>query len=371
MIPIALLTGFLGAGKTTVLNALLRDPRFAHSAVLINEFGETGIDGDLIVEFSADVIETTTGCLCCTASSDVRQSLFDLWLRRHKKEVPEFRRVLIETTGLADPAPVIHALTIPQSYGLMDKTVAGQFALASVITTVDAINAPGSAAAYLEALKQIALADAILITKMELTPARHREGRRDILGEMIADTNPGAHVFEKQNDWDRFVDWLLKNRTYERTARTSEALAWLNAEAVLEHGPHAQVHENESRHKDGIRAQCLIIDEPISPIVFNFFMNALQASAGAALLRVKGLVALDDDPTRPVVIHGVQHLVQCVDRLAQWPSTDQRTRIVFIGQNIDIRAMKSILLTKTGKAKRAARSPVESKVIKETFHDDP
>jgi G3E family GTPase len=352
MIPVMLLTGFLGAGKTTALNALLRDPRFAQSAVLINEFGETGIDGDLIVEFSAEVVETTTGCLCCTASSDVRQSLFDLWHRRHKKEIPPFRRVLIETTGLADPAPVIHALTIPQSYSFMDKTVAGQFTLASVITVVDAINAPGSAEDYLEALKQIALADAILITKMELTPARHLEARRNLLGEMIADTNPGAHIFERQTGWDSFVDWLLAERTYDRTSRTGDALAWLNAEAALANGSHAHAHGSESRHDDGIRAHCLTLDQPISPIVFNFFLNALQRSAGPALLRVKGLIALDDDPGRPVVVHGVKHLVQSVDRLPQWPSSDRRTRLVFIGENINIEGMKQILATKVSKPKR-------------------
>jgi G3E family GTPase len=263
MIPITLLTGFLGAGKTTILNALLRDPRFAQSAVLINEFGETGIDGDLIVKFSAHVVETTTGCLCCTTTSDVRQSLFDLWHRRHKKEIPAFRRVLIETTGLADPAPVIHALTIPSSYGVMDKTVAGQFALASVITAVDVINAPPSIATYLEALKQIALADAALLTKMDVVPPSERSARRVVLNEMIADSNPGALVFEMQSDWDAFVCWLTAERIYDRASRTGDALAWLNAEAILQNKTHAHVTGEGSRHEAGIRSHCVILDEPI------------------------------------------------------------------------------------------------------------
>lgn len=359
MIPVMLLTGFLGAGKTTVLNALLRDPRFARSAVLINEFGETGIDGDLIVEFSADVVQTTTGCLCCTASSDVRQSLFDLWHRRHKKEIPTFRRVLIETTGLADPAPVIHALTTPQSYTFMDKNVAGQFALASVVTAVDAINAPASTQTYLEALKQIALADAILLTKADLVPRRESGSRQGLLEEMIAATNPAAQIFEKLSDWDRFVNWLVFDRTYDRSTRTGDALAWLNAEAVLGQTTHAHAGVDESRHEDGIRAHCLVLDEPISPVVFQFFLNAIQRSAGPTLLRVKGLIALDDDPGRPIVVHGVQHLVQSVDRLPRWPSADQRTRLVFIGENINIDAMKQILTTNV--ASQSARHGANSK----------
>ncbi|MEM8548678.1 MAG: GTP-binding protein, partial [Pseudomonadota bacterium] len=157
-IPVSILTGFLGAGKTTVLNALLRDPAFAETAVLINEFGDVQVDHDLVSEFSDELIMTTTGCLCCTASSDIKQSLFELWRRRKDREIRPFKRVIVETTGLMDPVPIISSLLSPPGPGLVDSIVTQQFALSRMVALYDVVNGPSSLAEYSEALRQIALA---------------------------------------------------------------------------------------------------------------------------------------------------------------------------------------------------------------------
>jgi G3E family GTPase len=350
-IPVVLLTGFLGAGKTTLLNALLRDPAFAETAVLINELGDVAIDHDLIAEFSADLVTTTTGCLCCQASSDLKRSLFDLWTRRRKGEAPGFHRVLVETTGLVDPVPVLNALLAPPGRAEADRIVASAFALARVVTLFDAVTGSASLDRHFEALKQVALADAVVLTKTDLVrdPAT--------LGDIEADKarlmalNPGALVLDRHAHWPAIRDLVLSPGTYDLRTKGEDALAWLKSDALMGSGEHA--HGDRGHHGDDISSRCLVIDDPIPPVLLDFFLDALRIGAGPDLLRIKGLVALADDPERPVVLHGVQHLIHPIDRLERWPSDDRRTRLVLIGRNLNVAAMRALL---TPKARLQVRS---------------
>lgn len=342
-IPVIILTGFLGAGKTTLLNALLRDPEFAESAVLVNEFGDVQIDHDLVAEFSDELVTTTTGCLCCSASSDIKESLFDLWARRKDRKIGPFRRVIVETTGLIDPVPVVSTLLAPPTYGFVDRTVSGQFALSRVITLFDVVHGSVTLDRHLEALKQVALADAIVLTKTDL--AHDPATLRDIADSraQLAAINPGAAIVDRHDDWPAIRSLLLAPGTYDLRIKGEDALSWLKAEIMLGGEKHDHVHTDRTRHADDIRSHVIIVDEPISPVIFHFFLDALKLSAGPSLLRAKGLFALADDPERPVVVHGVQHLVHAIDQLPRWPSDDKRTRLVLIGRNLNIEAMRAIL----------------------------
>jgi G3E family GTPase len=354
--PIVLLTGFLGAGKTTLLNALLRDPAFADTAVLINEFGEVAIDHDLIAEFGDDgLVTTTTGCLCCEVSSDIKESLFDLRSLRREGKIRPFRRVIVETTGLVDPVPVLNALLAPPRQARIDRVVSAEFALTRVVTLFDAVTGGAAIEQHFEALKQIALADAVVLTKTDL--AHDPATLSDVKAERarLQALNPGAPILDRHADWPTIRELFLSSGTYDLRTKGEDALAWLKAEALA--GSHPHVHGDAVQRGDGVSSHCLVIDEPIPPVVLDFFLDALKIGAGPDLLRIKGLVALSDDPERPVVLHGVQHLIHPIGRLDRWPSADKRTRIVLIGCNLNVAAMRNLLTPKARpRAPRSARS---------------
>jgi G3E family GTPase len=340
-IPITLLTGFLGAGKTTLLNALLREPAFANTAVLINEFGDLAIDNDLVDRFDDNIVETTTGCVCCSISSDVRRALFDLMTLRIERKIQQFDRVIVETTGLADPAPVINALVQPPWVAFADRRVREQFSLARVVTAFDIVTGSISLERHLEALKQIALADVIVLTKSDL--ADDPVTKRDIAEDRarLSRMNPGAVVLDRHKDWQSLVDTICSPHAYDLRDRTEDAIGWLQAEAVLT-AQHDHTSIDVNRHGD-VRAHCVILDEAISPIQFSLFLDVLKMYAGSKLLRIKGFIRLSDAPEQPMVVHGVQHMIHPVARLLRWPSSDERTRIVLIGQNLNVAMIKRVL----------------------------
>lgn len=345
-LPISILTGFLGSGKTTVLNYLIQQPELNRALVLINEFGEVGLDHDLVAHSKDDVvIEMSSGCLCCTIRSDLIDTLRNLFLRRVRGEIAEFDRVIIETTGLADPAPILHTI-------MTDPLIAARFRLDGVITTVDAANGQDTLDRQIEAVKQAAVADRLLITKTDLVDFDVLRG----LQVRLRGLNPAApQVFAVQGATDSSS--LLDAGLYNPRTKSLDVQNWLRAEAYdapqepepgtsscrhSHHHSHSHQHNDVNRHDAHIRAVCLTIDEPIHSDALDHWLEALLALRGADFLRVKGLINVVE-VDGPVVIHGVQHIFHPAVTLKEWPSEDRRSRIVFITRDIDEPVLRGTL----------------------------
>ena len=223
LIPVTLLTGFLGSGKTTLLGQVLRDPRFANTAVIVNEFGEVGLDGALVQHREEQIVEMTSGCLCCTIRGDVSSVLLDLHERRKKQEISPFNRVVVETTGLADPAPVIH--TLMAEWQLMDR-----YSLNGIVTVVDVMNGEQSMANHPECMKQVAVADRIVLTKSDLLPSQSRDSEVKRVFAAVRGIDPGAHL-QNIHDPEFNLDKLFDASLYDPSTKTSDVRRWLNAEA--------------------------------------------------------------------------------------------------------------------------------------------
>jgi G3E family GTPase len=324
--PVTLLTGFLG--KTTVLNHVLKQPEMAATAVIVNEFGEIGIDHLLVEKATDDVVLMQSGCLCCTIRGDIAETLVNLFVDRAKGRVPGFERVVIETTGLADPAPILHAL-------MSDPIVAERYMVDGVVTTVDAVNGAGTLDRQEEAVKQAAVADRLLLTKCDLaSPEQRRE-----LEARLAALNPGAPLIEATGG---AVDpaFLFNLGLFDPSAKTVEVRRWLGEESFAathdEHGHHRAGHHGHdvNRHDAHISSFCITREQPVSWTALSGWLDALASMRGSDLLRVKAIVAIAERPGQPVVLHGVQHLFHPPVLLPEWPSDDHRTRIVFITRDL-------------------------------------
>jgi G3E family GTPase len=331
LIPVTLLTGFLGSGKTTVLNRVLKEPGMAATAVIVNEFGEIGLDHLLVERSSEDVVLLNSGCLCCTVRGDIVDTLTNLFVDRVKGKIPFFVRVAIETTGLADPAPILHTL-------MTDPIVAARYMLDGVVTTVDAVNGAGTLDKQPEAVKQAAVADRLLLTKSDLAePAvRQRiEGRLKAL-------NPSAQIVPVAHG---AVDpaLLFNIGFYDPVTKSADVRRWLRDEAFESGHNHEHEHLDVNRHDDRIRAFCIIRERPISWTALSAWLDALAEMRGDDLLRLKAIVALLDRPDQPVVLHGVQHLFHPPVLLPEWPSEDHRTRMVFITRDLPREAIERTL----------------------------
>ncbi|WP_053086125.1 CobW family GTP-binding protein [Nitratireductor soli] len=340
--PVFVLTGFLGAGKSTLLNRVLADPTFADTAIIINEFGDVALDHDLVRIGKTQLARTTTGCLCCTVGSDVRSTLHELHVLAQAGEF-SFNRVIIETTGLADPAPLVNQLMLggAAALGMRDHLVARNFELAGLINLVDIIAGELSIENHFEAAKQVAFADRIVLTKTDL--ARDPVSVRDIerLKESLSTLNPAATIDNAhQSGFDPAV--LFQRRAYAPASLGDDVVGWLALEEAVRsdrgHGPTAANISEASRlarHSGRIRTFAITRAEPIGRDAFGRFLSLLSMSAGPRLLRVKGLVLDRDDPERPRVIHVVQHAVYPPTILDAWPGEDRQTRLVFITDGID------------------------------------
>ena len=293
MIPVAIVTGFLGSGKTTLISRILRDPAFARTAVIVNEFGEIGLDHELIASSDEMLMALTTGCLCCAVRSDLVATLLDLQRRREAGDV-DYCRVLIETSGLADPAPILHAL-------MTDRDVAQQHVLAGVVTVVDSVHGEATLARHPEAQRQVAMADSLLLSKTDVTEPS------TAFRMQLATLNPGAVM---------------------GTTRDAEP-------PVLFCGSRVRMDDVPlARHTAGIETCFLQRDRPIPALALTLLLEALAEHCGSRLLRLKGLVNIEEMPGQPAVIHGVQHVVSTPEFLEKWPSADTNTRIVLIGLGI-------------------------------------
>ena len=324
-IPVAILTGFLGAGKTTLLNFLLKDPFLANAAVIINEFGDVGIDHLLVEKSDDNIVEMASGCLCCTIRGDLINTMYDLLARRNRGEIKSFDRMVIETTGLADPAPVLHTL-------MSDDGLLRACRLEGVITVVDAANGMATLDAHAEAVKQVAVADRIVLTKVDLLSGREGEDMLFAIIARLRKLNPAARLLTTHRN-EATAERLFTMSLYDPATKTVDVQKWLAAEAYGKR--HHHHHHDVSRHDDHIRSFSFAEKEAISPQGLDLFLELLKSYHGENMLRMKGIVKVSDDPSRPVILHGVQHVFHPPVRLETWPDGDERTRLVFIVKDID------------------------------------
>jgi G3E family GTPase len=352
-IPVTILTGFLGAGKSTLLNRILKDPAMKDAAVIINEFGDVGID-HLLVESSGDsIIELSDGCLCCTVRGELVDTLANLMDAVQTGRVKPVKRVVIETTGLADPAPVMQAI-------MGNPIIAQNFELDGVVTVVDAVNGLQTLDNHEEARKQTAVADRLIVSKQSIA------GDTDALMARLHGLNPRAAIMDADSD-EAGSARIFVNGLYDPGTKIADVRRWLHDEDEHEghhhhdhghdHGHHHHHHGHEhqdphdvNRHDASIRSFSIIEEKAIDPMALEMFIDLLRSAHGEKLLRMKAIIATSDRPERPLVLHGVQSIFHPPVRLAAWPDPeDRRTRMVLITKDLPEAFVKDLFDAFLGK----------------------
>jgi G3E family GTPase len=330
MVPVSIITGFLGSGKTTLLRRLLADPRMGMTAVLVNEFGEVGLDHLLLRKVDEEIVLLNSGCLCCSVRDDLVETLDDLRAKRRGGAIPDFTRVVIETTGLADPAPIIHTL-------VSDPGLTPEYRLAGMVTTVDASHGDSQLDQFPEAVKQAAMSDRLVMTKTDLADAGALTHLRSRLNALA----PGAVTFDATLERGPGPDELFTSGAYTAEGKIADVRRWLDSETDAARslpspagggGKGGGAHEPH-RHDDRISTFCLTANDPLDWTVFTQWLALLLANRGEQLLRIKGLLNVAGR-AKPVVIHGVQHVFYPPSELEDWPDSDRRSRIVFITKDL-------------------------------------
>jgi G3E family GTPase len=307
LIPISIVTGFLGSGKTTLISRILRDPAFGRTAVIVNEFGEVGLDHELIASSDDSILTLNTGCLCCAVQTDLARTLMELRERR-ESGLANYDRVLIETSGLSDPAPMLQAI-------MTGSGVSTTHRIAAVVTLVDTVHGEQTLRERAEARQQVAFADRILISKTDLQPPPDR------LLNQLERLNPGApRIATSQADPSMLFGGTSLVALAERLA------------AMRRRPGHSEVE-----------TFTIIRDRPLPALALTMLLQAVAEHCGSRLLRLKGLVALEEMPGQPAVIHGVRHVISPPDFLDRWPSGDKRTRIVFITRAVPLNFVSRLL----------------------------
>ena len=329
-IPVTLVTGFLGSGKTTLISKLLLHPDMRRVAVVINEIGEIGIDHDLVTLSSENITLLANGCICCSVRTDLQETLRDLFAQRRVGEVFDFDRVIVETTGLADPAPVVQTLA-------SDTLLAAHYRLDGLITLVDGLHGVGQIDQQTEAVKQIAIADKILVTKTDLTSADHLE---TLCGRIRQLNSQSPIEFIRQGEVDpkRLIDLGLSSS--RASLKTLQFLGEvLTDDAVSADGAGRYLGQRSAAHNAAVKTLSLRFTEPFEWLSFSSALELLTTLRGPDLLRMKGIVNVDGDP---VVVQGVQHIIETPVKMDRWPSEDKDSRLVFIVRNMELEVIRNL-----------------------------